>query len=47
MFEQPDVSPLAKKEEKILDLSNPKDLDEYNLLKQNNLIIEEKVISFE
>ena len=32
------------KEEKILDLSNPKDLDEYNLLKQNNLIIEEKVI---
>jgi hypothetical protein len=33
------------KEEKIFDLSNPKDLDEYNLLKQNNLIIEERVIS--
>lgn len=35
------------KNEKILDLSNPKDLDEYNLLKQNGLIIEEKIISFE
>jgi hypothetical protein len=33
------------KEEKIFDLSNPKDLDEYNLLKQNSLIIEERVIS--
>ena len=32
------------KNEKIFDLSNPKDLDEYNLLKQYNLIIEEKVI---
>ena len=32
------------KEEKVFDLSNPKDLDEYNLLKQNNLIIEERVI---
>lgn len=32
------------KEEKIFDLSNPKDLDEYNLLKQYNLIIEERVI---
>lgn len=27
--------------EKVLDLDDPKDLDEYNLLKQNNLIIEE------
>jgi len=35
------------KEEKVFDLSNPKDLDEYNLLKQNNLIIEERVISSE
>ena len=33
-----------KIEKKIFDLSNPKDLDEYNLLKQNNLIIEEKII---
>lgn len=31
-------------EEKVFDLNNPQDLNEYNLLKQNNFIINEKVI---
>jgi len=40
-----DISTLEGfEEEKILDLSNPKDLDEYNLLKKYNLIIKEDKI---